>query len=690
MKHAKRLLMLALALALCLAVCATASAESGVKARFGAFAAETGDKIFMILPGDGVSSLYSMPAQGGRLTLIETASQINDLVSDPNGNVYYLRYTGANFQAIMRRPDGERAIVAEFAAGEIAHSLSLYNGKLYCLVNGRLTEIDLALRAANQVSERGMTAYTIADGIVYYESADDVATYQMPSALTPGANVTGSSGRLYGMMLDGTNDMQQFDQGVSSLYAYDEYVYFHNLNDSYIVSSDTQEWLDGCLYRLNVNTAQYIKVLSQYDWSYRPTDYGLVIYREKALLQADLSGQNEVVVYEPDPYNYMAILDDSIIIFEYNLPQPKLSRVSLQDSQTTLLWEGAFVSDGSSGEVITANSGNTTTATDNTQTGYTLPGQNDNTATNTTTNTNTNTNTNTTPNTSYTAPSTVPGYTASGSMTIGATGEEVRKLQNRLIELGYMSGKADGVYGQKTANAVKAFQRAARLTVDGIAGSATINAINKDSAPKASSGRDSSYIFPTSSTVRLTRDDVLSIDRSLWPYARNEIYARHGYVFDTKAYADYFASKSWYHAGGFKTSDLNTIEWDNMDLIKAMEKEYPNTAPAASTNTGSSTGSSSSILPSAAQKIGASEYIFPYSSSVKLTKEQIRAIDKSLWPYARNEIYARHGYNFTKDTFKTYFGSKTWYHAGGFNSKDLNDVEWYNMELIAQMEKDEK
>ncbi|MBQ8954359.1 MAG: YARHG domain-containing protein [Clostridia bacterium] len=686
MKHVKRLLMLALALALCLAVCATASAESGVKARFGAFAAETSDKLFMILPGDGVSSLYSMPAQGGRLTLIETASQISDLISDPSGNVYYLRYTGANFQAIMRRPDGERAIVAEFAAGEIAHSLSLYNGKLYCLLNGRLMEIDLTLRTANQVSERGMTAYTIADGIVYYESADDIATYQMPSALTAGANVTGSSGRLYGMMLDGSNDMQQFDQGVSALYAYDEYVYFHNMNDSYIVSSDTQEWLDGCLYRLNVNTAQYIKVLSQYDWSYRPTDYGLVVYREKALLQADLSGENEVVVYEPDPYNYMAILDDSIIIFEYNLPQPKLSRVSLQDSQTTLLWEGAFVSDGSTGEVITANNSGTTTAQDNSQTGYALPGQDTATTTSPVTD----------PTTAYTAPATptTPGYTASGSMTIGATGEEVRKLQNRLIELGYMSGKADGIFGQKTANAVKAFQRAAGLTVDGIAGSSTINAINRDSAPKASSsGKDSSYILPNSSTVRLTRDDVLALDRSLWPYARNEIYARHGYEFDTKAYADYFATKSWYHAGGFKTSDLNSIEWDNMELIKAMEKEYPNTAPttpSTGTSTGSSTGSTgaSSILPTAAQNIGASEYIFPYSSTVKLTKEQIRAIDKSLWPYARNEIYARHGYSFTKDTFKTYFGSKTWYHAGGFNSKDLNDVEWYNMELIAQMEKD--
>ncbi len=95
-------------------------------------------------------------------------------------------------------------------------------------------------------------------------------------------------------------------------------------------------------------------------------------------------------------------------------------------------------------------------------------------------------------------------------------------------------------------------------------------------------------------------------------------------------------------------------------------------------------------MPPAVAAIGDDEYIFPNSSKTKLTKAQILAIDKSLWPYARNEIYARHGYKFTKETFKTYLSSKTWYKPGGFSTKDLNDVEWYNMDLIATMEKNEK
>lgn len=41
----------------------------------------------------------------------------------------------------------------------------------------------------------------------------------------------------------------------------------------------------------------------------------------------------------------------------------------------------------------------------------------------------------------------------------GASGDLVRKIQQRLIDLGYLSGSADGKYGPKTAAAVKEFQR---------------------------------------------------------------------------------------------------------------------------------------------------------------------------------------------------------------------------------------
>ena len=57
----------------------------------------------------------------------------------------------------------------------------------------------------------------------------------------------------------------------------------------------------------------------------------------------------------------------------------------------------------------------------------------------------------------------------------GASGADVEALQDMLIAVGYgyIVGKADGIYGDKTVAAVKAFQQNNGLTVDGIAGPAT-------------------------------------------------------------------------------------------------------------------------------------------------------------------------------------------------------------------------
>lgn len=47
--------------------------------------------------------------------------------------------------------------------------------------------------------------------------------------------------------------------------------------------------------------------------------------------------------------------------------------------------------------------------------------------------------------------------------------DSVRQLQSRLIDLGYLNDKADGVFGKNTEAAVKAFQKAAGLNADGVA-----------------------------------------------------------------------------------------------------------------------------------------------------------------------------------------------------------------------------
>ena len=75
----------------------------------------------------------------------------------------------------------------------------------------------------------------------------------------------------------------------------------------------------------------------------------------------------------------------------------------------------------------------------------------------------------------------------------GSRGSEVTKIQTKLKRWGYYSGSVDGIYGTQTVNAVKYFQRKNGLTVDGIAGPATLKAMGITSTSSSSSSSSSNY-----------------------------------------------------------------------------------------------------------------------------------------------------------------------------------------------------
>lgn len=72
----------------------------------------------------------------------------------------------------------------------------------------------------------------------------------------------------------------------------------------------------------------------------------------------------------------------------------------------------------------------------------------------------------------------LPGGNVATVLRSGSTGEAVRALQQTLSALGYPA-EADGVFGEKTERAVRAFQRDHELVMDGIVGPKTQEAIGK-------------------------------------------------------------------------------------------------------------------------------------------------------------------------------------------------------------------
>jgi len=83
-------------------------------------------------------------------------------------------------------------------------------------------------------------------------------------------------------------------------------------------------------------------------------------------------------------------------------------------------------------------------------------------------------------------------YTVQALSKYGSQGEEVRQIQTKLKRWGYYNGSVDGIFGTKTLNAVKSFQRKNGLTVDGIAGQKTLSAMGISSSSNNSSSTSNS------------------------------------------------------------------------------------------------------------------------------------------------------------------------------------------------------
>lgn len=74
---------------------------------------------------------------------------------------------------------------------------------------------------------------------------------------------------------------------------------------------------------------------------------------------------------------------------------------------------------------------------------------------------------------------------------LGSRGDEVRRVQQKLKQLGYYKGSVDGIFGVQTQTAVKAFQRNCGLTVDGIAGPKTLLYLGLSGGSTTSTGTSS-------------------------------------------------------------------------------------------------------------------------------------------------------------------------------------------------------
>lgn len=94
----------------------------------------------------------------------------------------------------------------------------------------------------------------------------------------------------------------------------------------------------------------------------------------------------------------------------------------------------------------------------------------------------------------------------------GDSGSKVKEIQRKLNEYGFNAGTVDGIFGSRTLQAVKNFQKSRGLVVDGIVGTATAKALGI-SLTNGSSG-NSNY----------AGGDIYLLAKTIYAEARGEPY----------------------------------------------------------------------------------------------------------------------------------------------------------------------
>lgn len=202
------------------------------------------------------------------------------------------------------------------------------------------------------------------------------------------------------------------------------------------------------------------------------------------------------------------------------------------------------------------------------------------------------------------------------------------------------------------------------------------------------------YILPDSDTVYLTLYDLQGLTLQGVNYAKNEIYARHGRMFASQELSDYFNTKTWYRGtvspSDFSDQVFNDYEQQNLALLDEVEftvtsKGYQLDQPGYDIYDiwdYTDVEYYESYEPVYCESV----YVIPDSDSRYLSESEISGMTLKQLCYARNEIYARHGYIFKSHELQDYFDQQSWYcgyvEAQDFDMSVLNACESANSSLL--------
>ena len=217
----------------------------------------------------------------------------------------------------------------------------------------------------------------------------------------------------------------------------------------------------------------------------------------------------------------------------------------------------------------------------------------------------------------------------------GCSGEEVRALQQALIDLGYFKGTADGRFGDQTEEAVRAFQQNNGLTPDGLAGTKTRSALES-----ARNGSNAAFVqgFTPAPATEAEETRWETLDRKAV-----EILQKEGHSTDGLNYIEHFyspksqnKSRDYYSVTFYRSAKDSKFDWVHAIQFSAdgqMYKMYTRTAERqnnTNNNDPTTADADSNLLSAARQAAKAYMERYGYSSLAGLaSRMQLNQISVS-------------------------------------------------------------
>lgn len=202
------------------------------------------------------------------------------------------------------------------------------------------------------------------------------------------------------------------------------------------------------------------------------------------------------------------------------------------------------------------------------------------------------------------------------------------------------------------------------------------------------------YIVPEADIRYMTEDEIVDMPLQVVCYAKNEIYARHGRMFQSQELTDYFEEQLWYYGcispSDFSGSVLNVYETYNIQLLSDREKALQSGGYVLDQAGYDFSAIYDYIYGYCGYELLDDYYIFPDSDCYYLSSIDVEGMTLQEICYGKNEIYARHGRQFVSEELTEYFNTKTWYYGNiapeNFSSGVFNVYETANIQYLSDLE----